>query len=163
MHILYTSLQTFPEVLTKRIWLKKIQRQTQIIPYQDWNYILFVFLPSGLVKDGGKTLRELNVSNGVKMMVVGSTINDVMKVTPPPPGALKDEKSGTSGGVGWHETCLRYLSILKTFIFESTSKNRHNRCKNVLRWFYFFFLIGSSKEPLSKQKVKNSKISLISF
>lgn len=35
------------------------------------------------------------------MMVVGSTINDVMKVTPPPPGALKDEKSGTSGGVGW--------------------------------------------------------------
>lgn len=35
------------------------------------------------------------------MMVVGSTINDVMKVTPPPPGALKDEKSGTSGKVGW--------------------------------------------------------------
>lgn len=51
----------------------------------------------GLVKDGSKTLRELNVSNGVKMMVVGSTINDVMKVTPPPPGTLKDEKSGTSG------------------------------------------------------------------
>ena len=67
------------------------------------------------------------------MMVVGSTINDVMKVTPPPPGALKDDKSGTSGGVGWHETCLQYLSILKTFIFESTSKNRHNRCKNDLR------------------------------
>ena len=35
------------------------------------------------------------------MMVVGSTINDVMKVTPPPPGALKDDKSGNSGGVTW--------------------------------------------------------------
>ena len=34
------------------------------------------------------------------MMVVGSTINDVMKVTPPPPGALKEEKA-TSGRVGW--------------------------------------------------------------
>ena len=34
------------------------------------------------------------------MMVVGSTINDVMKVTPPPPGALKEEKT-VSGRVGW--------------------------------------------------------------
>lgn len=33
-------------------------------------------------------------------MVVGSTINDVMKVTPPPPGALKEEKT-TSGREGW--------------------------------------------------------------
>ena len=33
-------------------------------------------------------------------MVVGSTINDVMKVTPPPPGALKEEKI-TSGREGW--------------------------------------------------------------
>lgn len=49
----------------------------------------------GLVKDGSKTLRELNVTNGVKMMVVGSTINDVMKVTPPPPGALKEEKTAS--------------------------------------------------------------------
>ena len=34
------------------------------------------------------------------MMVVGSTMNDVMKVTPPPPGALKEEKTVT-GRVGW--------------------------------------------------------------
>ena len=35
------------------------------------------------------------------MMVVGSTMNDVMKVTPPPPGALKEEKTtaGRKGGV----------------------------------------------------------------
>lgn len=63
---------------------------------------LFPFFFIGLVKDGSKTLRELNVTNGVKMMVVGSTINDVMKVTPPPPGALKEEKtvSGRWGGMG---------------------------------------------------------------
>lgn len=60
-------------------------------------YFCIIF-PIGLVKDGSKTLRELNVTNGVKMMVVGSTINDVMKVTPPPPGALKEEKA-TSGRV----------------------------------------------------------------
>ena len=61
---------------------------------------LFPFYFTGLVKDGSKTLRELNVTNGVKMMVVGSTINDVMKVTPPPPGALKEEKT-VSGRVEW--------------------------------------------------------------
>lgn len=64
-------------------------------------YFCIIF-PIGLVKDGSKTLRELNVTNGVKMMVVGSTINDVMKVTPPPPGALKEEKA-TSGRVGCDE------------------------------------------------------------
>ena len=59
---------------------------------KDWkNWQIYVY-PAGLVKDGSKTLRELNVTNGVKMMVVGSTMNDVMKVTPPPPGALKEEK-----------------------------------------------------------------------
>lgn len=60
----------------------------------------------GLVKDGSKTLRELHVTNGVKMMVVGSTMNDVMKVTPPPPGALKEEKTVT-GRVGWGERWAR--------------------------------------------------------
>ena len=64
------------------------------------NHLFYFLVSIGLVKDGSKTLRELNVTNGVKMMVVGSTINDVMKVTPPPPGALKEEKT-TSGRVGW--------------------------------------------------------------
>ena len=36
----------------------------------------------GLVKDD-KTLRELNVLPGSKMMVVGSTVGDVMTVQPP--------------------------------------------------------------------------------
>ena len=39
------------------------------------------------------------------MMVVGSTMNDVMKVTPPPPGALKEEKTVT-GRVGCGERCI---------------------------------------------------------
>ena len=65
----------------------------------------YFFFSVGLVKDGSKTLRELNVTNGVKMMVVGSTINDVMKVTPPPPGALKEEKT-TSGREGWDKWFL---------------------------------------------------------
>lgn len=61
------------------------------------------------------------------MMVVGSTINDVMKVTPPPPGALKDDKSGTSGGGDMRHVCniclfsrLLYLKVhLKTDTTDS--------------------------------------------
>jgi hypothetical protein len=49
----------------------------------------------GLLKDGSKVLRDLNITNGCKMMVVGSTINDVLKVTPPAPSQLKEEKGAT--------------------------------------------------------------------
>ncbi|XP_022091440.1 ubiquitin domain-containing protein UBFD1-like [Acanthaster planci] len=43
----------------------------------------------GLMKDD-KTLRELNVSKGVKLMLIGSTMNDVMEVNKPvPKGATK--------------------------------------------------------------------------
>ena len=59
--------------------------------YQQWFNDNFFAL--GLVKDGSKTLRDLHVTKGAKMMVVGSTINDVLKVTPPPPSALKEEKA----------------------------------------------------------------------
>lgn len=44
----------------------------------------------GLVKDD-KTLRELNVTSGAKMMVVGSTIGDVITVQAPSPSELKEE------------------------------------------------------------------------
>lgn len=43
----------------------------------------------GLVKDD-KTLRELNVLPGSKMMVVGSTVGDVMTVQAPSPEELRD-------------------------------------------------------------------------
>lgn len=44
----------------------------------------------GLVKDE-KTLRELSVTSGAKMMVVGSTLSDVITVQAPSPGELKEE------------------------------------------------------------------------
>ena len=44
----------------------------------------------GLVKDD-KTLRQLNVTSGAKMMVVGSTLGDVITVQPPSPEELKEE------------------------------------------------------------------------
>lgn len=44
----------------------------------------------GLVKDD-KTLRELNVTPGAKMMVVGSTLGDVITVQAPSAEELKEE------------------------------------------------------------------------
>lgn len=43
---------------------------------------------SGLVKDD-KTLRELNVISSTKMMVVGSTMDDVKTVQPPSADEIK--------------------------------------------------------------------------
>lgn len=51
---------------------------------------LDIIFALGLVKDD-KTLRELHVTSGTKMMVVGSTLGDVITVQPPSPGELKDE------------------------------------------------------------------------
>ncbi|XP_048575418.1 ubiquitin domain-containing protein UBFD1 isoform X2 [Nematostella vectensis] len=51
---------------------------------------------TGLLKDGTKTLRDVKITKGTKMMVVGSTINDVLKVTPPSPSQLKEEKTTAS-------------------------------------------------------------------
>lgn len=50
----------------------------------------------GLVKDE-KTLRELKVTAGAKMMVVGSTIDDVMTVQPPSAKELKKIQSEVTG------------------------------------------------------------------
>jgi len=48
----------------------------------------------GLMKDDTKTLRELGVKDGVKIMLVGSSIEDVMSTaTAPPPTEVKEEKS----------------------------------------------------------------------
>ena len=51
---------------------------------------MFLIVSVGLVKDD-KTLRELHVTSGVKMMVVGSTISDVITVQAPTPGEMKEE------------------------------------------------------------------------
>lgn len=43
----------------------------------------------GLLKDDN-TLREAKISNGIKMMVVGSTVGDVLTIQPP---NLKETKT----------------------------------------------------------------------
>lgn len=42
--------------------------------------------------DDSKTLRELNLSSGSKLMLVGSTLDDVLNLEVPPPEQLKDDK-----------------------------------------------------------------------
>ena len=60
-------------------------------------YLLSPSLPlsspllSGLLKDD-KTLRDAKLVSGVKMMVVGSTVDDVLTVQPPNPSELKAKK-----------------------------------------------------------------------
>ena len=46
---------------------------------------------AGLMKDD-QTLRDHKVSEGCKMMVVGSTLTDVMAVMPPPSTAEKESR-----------------------------------------------------------------------
>lgn len=50
----------------------------------------------GLVKDDQKTLKELNVTNHAKMMVIGSTVKDIMAVTLPPSAKTLKEESSSS-------------------------------------------------------------------
>ena len=57
------------------------------------------FLSVGLVKDD-KTLRELHVTSGAKMMVVGSTLGDVITVQKPTSGELKEEPKAEGGWMG---------------------------------------------------------------
>jgi hypothetical protein len=45
----------------------------------------------GLLKDD-RSLQEAKVANGVKMMVVGSTVDDVLTIQPPDPKELKPKK-----------------------------------------------------------------------
>lgn len=50
----------------------------------------------GAVKDDSKTLRDIRVMNGAKMMIVGSTVTDVMTLAAPLPASdkQKEEESG---------------------------------------------------------------------
>jgi hypothetical protein len=41
-------------------------------------------LPPGAVKDDSATLRSVGITQGAKVMLIGSTINDVMKVNMAP-------------------------------------------------------------------------------
>lgn len=59
----------------------------------------------GAVKDDSKTLRDLRVANGAKMMVVGSTVTDVMTVTAPMPGDLKQTEEASGWSVRVSQVC----------------------------------------------------------
>lgn len=50
----------------------------------------------GLLKDE-RTLREARVVNGIKMMVMGSTVDDVLTIQPPDPKEMKIKKTEQSG------------------------------------------------------------------
>jgi len=47
----------------------------------------------GLVKENGKTLRELGIGNGAKLMLIGSTMTQVMEVNAPPQVIAKEEEA----------------------------------------------------------------------
>ena len=56
---------------------------------------MFISL-KGLVKDDTKTLSDLKVTNHAKMMVIGSTVKDIMTVNIPPSAkTLKEESTAT--------------------------------------------------------------------
>ena len=57
----------------------------------------------GLLKDE-KTLREAKITNGTKMMVVGSTLNDVLTIQPPNPKEIKSKKVEQTGREGFKMT-----------------------------------------------------------
>ena len=50
---------------------------------------------SGMLKDDS-TLRDIKLTKGAKMMVIGSTIQDVLTVAPPDPESIKSAASATS-------------------------------------------------------------------
>jgi len=47
---------------------------------------------AGLVKDNGKTLRELGIGKGAKLMLIGSTMTQVMEVNAPPQVSVKEDE-----------------------------------------------------------------------
>ncbi|XP_062508350.1 ubiquitin domain-containing protein UBFD1-like isoform X2 [Corticium candelabrum] len=58
--------------------------------------VMMKLMYKGAVKDDSKTLRDIRVMNGAKMMIVGSTVTDVMTLAAPLPASdkQKEEESG---------------------------------------------------------------------
>jgi len=54
-----------------------------------------LFLVAGMLKDDS-TLRDIKLTKGAKMMVVGSTIQDVLTIAPPLPESAKPSASSAS-------------------------------------------------------------------
>ena len=52
-----------------------------------------------MLKDDTKTLRDLGVKDGVKIMLIGSSIEDVMSAASAPPPTTTESKEGTSNSL----------------------------------------------------------------
>ena len=68
---------------------------------------------TGLVKDEC-SLRDLNVTSGAKMMVVGSTIDDVITVQAPPTSSLRSE-AASGGNHLFHTNLHCIISHIHTY------------------------------------------------
>ena len=62
------------------------------------------------MKDDCKTLEELRVSKGAKMMVVGSTVTDVMEVATSVPGTDVKQREEA---IGWFTVVAYSFSVSK--------------------------------------------------
>ena len=60
----------------------------------------------GMLKDNDKTLREVKVSNGVKVMVVGSTLDDVLTIQPPDPKEIRVQNVEVTGELREKPVCI---------------------------------------------------------
>lgn len=72
----------------------------------------------GLVPED-KTLREIKVTSGAKIMVVGSTINDVLAVNTPKDAAQQDAKAEENKK---EPLCRQKVSALWTFLLVLGSR-----------------------------------------
>ena len=91
-----------------------------------FTFLLFC-LVSGLAKDH-QTLRELKVTKGAKIMVVGSTLNDVLSVTAPTEQEMKEAAKTTAtkeplsqqkvGLVNFLEFCQESLPACQMTVFH---------------------------------------------
>jgi hypothetical protein len=59
--------------------------------------VMMKLMYKGAVKDDCKTLGELRVTSGAKMMVVGSTVTEVMEVATSVPGTDAKQKDESTG------------------------------------------------------------------
>ncbi len=85
-----------PPAMMKLMYKGTHTAHVRMHTYTHHSYYLTTHPPPGLVKDD-KTVRDLKVVPGAKMMVVGSTIHDVITVQPPSADELKQLQTDTTG------------------------------------------------------------------
>lgn len=57
---------------------------------------------AGMLKDDAKTLKELNLKDGVKIMLIGSTISDVMQTAAVPQPTPAEAAEGNNNHFGYY-------------------------------------------------------------